>query len=97
MCSDYTEMIDALHDMEKEASEGLVAPEKLDQLKNMVEPIKNNYMRISYIMYLLNLPNRESKVKERKKHEKIGFVENVKLSGVHNENKEYIDKLTFKD
>ena len=29
---------------------------KLEEMKKMVEPLKNNYMTLSYIMFLFNKP-----------------------------------------
>jgi len=50
--------------MEEEASKGLLDPDKLIQMKSYIEPIKINYQRISYIMYLLNKPVKKSKEKK---------------------------------
>ena len=61
---EYSELLDSLRDMEEAASNNLVSPEKLDEMQKLVDVVKNNYMRISYIMYLLNLPNRKSKKKK---------------------------------
>lgn len=60
---DYHEMVQTLKDMEEECNNGLVAPEKVEQLKKMLEPIKMNCHRISYIMFLLNKPNKKEKQK----------------------------------
>ena len=54
----YKEMLNELKDFEKECSDGLVEPEIFDNYKKIIEPLKNNYMTWSYVMYLLNLPNR---------------------------------------
>lgn len=59
----YFEMLQDIKDFEKEASENLIAPERVDQLKEMISPLKINYERLSYIMYLLNLPNKKTKQK----------------------------------
>ena len=59
----YLEMVSALKDLEDECNNKLVEPERVEQIKKMIEPIKNNYMTWSYMMYLLNLPNREKKTK----------------------------------
>jgi len=58
---DYLEMMAALKDLEEECGKGLISPDKVDQFKKMLEPIKINYSRISYIMYLLNKPNKKEK------------------------------------
>ena len=66
----YKSLLNELKDFEKECNEGLVEPERFDNFKKIIEPLKNNYMTWSYVMYLLNLPNRESKVKIIKRRDK---------------------------
>lgn len=85
----YKEMLDELRDFEKECNEGLVEPERFDNFKKIIEPLKNNYMMWSYAMYLLNLPNRESKVKTVKRRENKNKI----TCKVIDENKEILDKL----
>ena len=51
----------ALEEMSKEVSEGMIEPERLDQLKKTVEPVWNSYQTLSYIKYLLDKPARKSK------------------------------------
>lgn len=57
----YADMLAALREMEEESSKGLLDPDRIEQMKIIIEPLKTNFMRISYIMYLLNKPNRERK------------------------------------
>lgn len=57
----YSDMLDAIKDLETAVSQNLVSPEKLDNMQNIVKPMKENYMRLSYVMYLLNKPNRKKK------------------------------------
>ena len=72
VCSQYNEMIQNLNDMEQYAKENIIEPERIDKLKAMIEPIKNNYMTLSYIMFLLNAPNKNNKlnryIKQNKKY-----------------------------
>ena len=77
----YSEMLAELKDFESECNSSLVEPEQFEQFKRVLEPIKNNYMLWSYVMYLLNLPNREKKVRTVKRRSKLvsdcgGSVEN---------------------
>ena len=67
ICEQYHEMVQDIKDFEKEAAEGLVEPERVDRLKDQIAPIKQNYERWAYIMYLLNQPNRKSKHKNYEK------------------------------
>lgn len=63
IANDYTEMLDVIHELEKAVSENIVSQEKLDETVKSVERLKENYMRWSYMMYLLNLPNKKDKKK----------------------------------
>lgn len=61
ICAQYTEMLQDIKDLEQEASEGLVEPERIDRLKEQIAPIKQNYERWAYMMFLLNEPQRKAK------------------------------------
>jgi len=92
ICNDYHEMVEALRDMEKECNEGLVSPERVDNLKEMIKPIKYNYQRISYIMFLLNMPNKKEKKRWYSKENKNkNFPQEVTLEGIRQENKKALD------
>lgn len=67
ICSQYDEMIENIKDLEREAEKGFIEPERVDRLREQVAPIKTNYERWAYMMFLLNQPNRKSK---HKKYEK---------------------------
>ena len=70
ICSQYKEMIQDIKDLEKEAEQGLVEPERIKRLEDQVAPIKTNYERWSYMMYLLNLPTRKEKQKRYERQNK---------------------------
>lgn len=61
ICDQYHEMLQDIHDLEVEASQGMVEPERIERLKEQIAPIKQNYERWSYMMFLLNQPERKSK------------------------------------
>ena len=84
----YSEMLSELKDFENECNNSMVEPEQFEQFKRVLEPIKNNYMTWSYVMYLLNLPNREKKVKAVKRRSK-----NVSDKGGYIENREFLNSL----
>ncbi len=86
----YKDMLLELKDFEEECNKGLVEPEIFDNYKKIIEPLKNNYMTWSYVMYLLNLPNRESKVKTVKRRENKKLVPTCRSV---EENNEILDKL----
>lgn len=64
VCGDYTEMLQTLTDMEEALNNNLVSDEQMNQLKQMIEPLKNNYMTLSWVMYLLYQPSRKEKFKK---------------------------------
>ena len=59
---------EAFDDLAKEVAEGMVEPERLEQLKLTIEPIKNSYQSLCYIKYLLDMPKKKTK---RKKYPKL--------------------------
>lgn len=70
VCDQYMQMQEELIDFQKEVENGLVEPERIDNLKSIIEPLKNNYMTLSWIMYLLNKPQRDSKERPYEKRNK---------------------------
>ena len=64
ICEQYEEMINDIKDVEKEAERGLIEPERIERLKEQVAPIKHNYERWTYMMFLLHQPNRKEKIKK---------------------------------
>ena len=57
----YIEMQDTLKELQQLAQDGKVEESTYLSAKEEVDIIKQNYERISYIMFLLNKPNRKSK------------------------------------
>ena len=96
--ADYTEMIENLKEMEELAAQKVVNPDKIDELRAAVEPLKNNYMTISWIMFLLNQPNKKEKIAryknvEEKKVLTIDPNRTKDLDGLHKENKKVIETI----
>lgn len=96
VCQNYIDMNEAIKDLEEECNNGLVDPDKLEEMKKLIEPLKNNYMTLSYIMFLLNKPKRKNKekqyVRQNEKLLKIIPTENTK-SGVLKQNEEVIESI----
>ena len=59
--SQYAQMVVYLKEFEKEASDGLIEPERVESVKKSVQVMKDNYERWAYMMYLLYTPNRKEK------------------------------------
>lgn len=96
MVNNYHEMILSLKELEEEASKGLIDPDKLEQMKLAIEPLKVNYQRISYIMYLLNKPTKKIKHKkyDSANSKLLSNIDNKNtLHGVIEENKQVIDEV----
>lgn len=65
MVSDYTEMKTVLKEMEKLSdSDASKALANIEVIREQVKVLEANYNRLSYIIFLLNQPNKETK-KER--------------------------------
>lgn len=101
MVSDYTEMKEVLEELQKSITDDptSVNMEYINAIKEKVKLLESNYKRLSYIMFLLNMPNRDSK-KERyitREHKKLDAIpENDRRSAVETENKEALDLIKNK-
>lgn len=66
----YFEMIDNLKDVEEAYKSGRLEEDMFNRMKVEVETIKDNYNRWSFMLFLLNEPNRkEKKAKYLKQNE----------------------------
>lgn len=96
ICEQYAEMLENIKDLEKEAVEGIVEPERVDRLREQIEPIKQNYERWAYIMYLLHQPTRKSKhddyAQRNKKLLKSLSAKNS-IQATMSENREALDRM----
>ena len=96
ICEDYHEMIETLHELEEEAQTTIVPPEAVEKIETIIKPMKDNYERWSYMMFLLNMPNKKSKQKAySKQFNKIKqeFEQNNNLEALRKENKECVGEL----
>ena len=97
MVSDYVEMKRVLEEMEKLSEEkASVAINNIEQIREQVKILEANYNRLSYIMFLLNQPNKEKKKskyfkQEKKKLNKIPV--NDRKEAVINENTKVLETL----
>lgn len=96
ICDDYRELISNLHEMEKEAENGLISPTQIENLERTIEPLKNNYETISWIIYLLNMPNRKSKKKRyegQTKKQRNNLSGSKSLDSIRNSHREILNKM----
>ncbi len=108
MLSQYIEEKQNLADFEEALKNGLITEEQMQEAMTTVTDLENNYYRLAYIMYLLDMPNSKSKKKIYVKQykniaeelERLGVdVESVKAENtdalIHF--KAALDKLRIKD
>lgn len=96
--NDYHMMNETLKEMEKAiADDNLqIAQQNLPMIKQQVAQLKENYLRISYIMFLLNMPNKKEKRARyvKREHKKIdGIPKEHQLIGILREDKQILDNL----
>lgn len=99
VANQYAEMLEELKDFSELAEKNMYEPERIDMIKESMQPLIRNYEVLSYIMFLLNMPNRDAKRKgyERRNEKLLGSIksENTK-AGILKENKDVIDDLRRK-
>lgn len=91
----YNDMRGELEEAENLLKENSVAPEVVENLKQMVAPIKLNYETLSYFMFLLNKPAKKAK-QERYQSQNKKLVEasgNRTAQNVLNENRAALNSL----
>jgi benzoyl-CoA reductase/2-hydroxyglutaryl-CoA dehydratase subunit BcrC/BadD/HgdB len=61
MLSQYIEEKQNLADFEEALKDGLITEDQMREATDVVAGLENNYYRLAYIMYLLEMPNRKDK------------------------------------
>lgn len=76
--SNYAQMLEDVNELEKSYKSGNMDYERYAQLRDAltpeIEPLKEEYERLSYIMFLLNIPNRVKKEDRYKKENSTYFA-----------------------
>ena len=93
VCDQYHEFIEELRDFETMCNEGLVAPEIIDQAKKTITPLKDNWEKLNYIMFLLNMPNNKKKQDRYKKQDQYLKKPTISDKEVYKQNSKAIDDL----
>ena len=90
MLNQYLEEKQNLEDFEAVLKEGLITEEQFLDAKQNVLSLENNYHRLAYIMFLLNMPKKRSKQKIYVKQYKTILTElkrlGCDLDSIKNEN-----------
>ena len=79
MLSQYLEEKQNLADFEEALKEGNITQEQMQEAMESVADLENNYHRLVYIMYLLDMPNRKNKKSNYVKQYKTILEELKKL------------------
>lgn len=81
MLAQYVEEKQNLADFEDALKDGLITETQMQEALEIVNKLENNYYRLAYIMFLLEMPNRKRKKKIYLKQNKV-LVEEFKRLGV---------------
>jgi len=91
------EMEADLADFEEALKNGFITEDQVQVARDELFPFQVNYDRLTYIMYLLELPNRDSKKAKHNKQNKKLLEElknrNADEESVLNENKSALDRF----
>lgn len=79
MLVQYIEEKQNLADFEEALKEGLITEDQMKEAMETVANLENNYHRLAYIMFLLDMPNKKSKKNAYIKQYKVILDELVKL------------------
>lgn len=66
----YFDLLNDADDMQQAVKDKILPESKLEEFTRLIDRVKTNYTRLSYIMYLLDLPNKPSKEKRNSKQYK---------------------------
>ena len=84
----YFEMVANVKDVEEAIKSGILEQSRADEMTKEIETIKNNYERLSYIMFLMNKPNKTQKQfnEERQNKEWYEYLSGSSKEAIINEN-----------
>ena len=92
----YRDLQETLAEMSKEVDEGMIEPERIEQLKATIAPVKNSFDTLLYIKYLLDKPVKPAKHKkyDRTNQKVINSTLHVSKATVVENNNKVIASLT---
>lgn len=98
MFSDYCEMKSVLEELQNNLTEETASmyTSQISDIKDKVRLLEANYKRLSYVMFLLNMPNKKKKENNyiRSEHKKLNSIPiNDRQDAVEKENSEILSKL----
>lgn len=92
ICNQYHDYLEELRDFEELCMNGMVPPEQIENAKKFIEPLKDNWMKLNYIIWLLNKPNKKEKKKSYERMNKQ--IDCVTDKEVFEQNQGCIDKIS---
>ena len=96
VCNQYAEMLENLRDLEQSLADGMIEPERITRLEEQIRPLRDNYERWSYMMFLLNQPERKQKhAGYAKRNKKLisSLSYSNSIDATLNENKNVIENI----
>lgn len=97
IATQYFQMAKMLEGFEKELKEGKIEESQVQTARAMIQPLKTNYDRMAYVIYLLNLPNdpRSRKNNEKDQVRLKNYFSRVKADqdGIEFEDKDVLENL----
>lgn len=95
MLNQYMEMKNDLADFEEAFKNGHITEDQLDAVKEDTALVEQNYQRLVYIMYLLELPNNNKKKTRVRAHNKRleEHLDKTSVEYITSENKSALDHL----
>ena len=95
--SQYFDLINDAEDMQQAVKDKILSESQLEEFTKLIDKVKTNYTRLSYIMYLLDLPNKKSKEnrnsKQYKKTKKLFNGLNATSEDIIEENKYILNQF----
>lgn len=88
----YLNMVTMMNEVDKEYKSGSISQEQFDFLVNQVQKVKENYERISYILFLFNIPKSQ---KNRKKFKNISTSLSKTYTKSHLDEKSLINENSY--
>ena len=93
VCADYHSMVTELQELEAIYATNMVDAAVYDNLKQMIAPLKNNWMTLSYVKYLLDMPSKKQKRDGYKRRQKKLLEQSKTQDVVAKENSDTICSL----
>ena len=89
----YFEMLENLKEFKELATQGVIDQKEYSKVLTEVEQLKNNYERLSYVMFLLNKPSEKNSKKRSVNSQWYEQLQGASREAVINENADVLADL----